>query len=69
MRAEPQLQAQAQKANSTATLFIAACEYSAGAAGRFDAKNEAAQAITRRLKTSFDPDGIFNPGRLFAQTN
>jgi glycolate oxidase FAD binding subunit len=69
MRAEPQLQAQAQKANSTATLFIAACAYSAGAAGRFDAKNEAAQAITRRLKTSFDPDGIFNPGRLFAQTN
>ncbi len=69
MRAEPQLQAQAQKANSIATLFIPACAYSAGAAGRFDAKNEAAQAITRRLKTSFDPDGIFNPGRLFAQTN
>ena len=69
MRAEPQLQAQVQKVNSTATLFIAACAYSAGAAGRFDAKNEAAQAITHRLKTSFDPDGIFNPGRLFAQTN
>jgi glycolate oxidase FAD binding subunit len=69
MRAEPQLQAQAQKANSTATLFIAACAYSSGDAGRFDTKNEAAQAITRRLKTSFDPDGIFNPGRLFAQTN
>jgi glycolate oxidase FAD binding subunit len=69
MRAEPQLQAQAQKANSTATLFVAACAYSTGAVGQFDSKNEAAQAITRRLKTSFDPDGIFNPGRLFAQTN
>jgi len=68
MRAEPQLQAQAQKVNSTATLFVAACARSTGAAGLFDAKNEAAQAITRRLKTSFDPDGVFNPGRLFAQT-
>ena len=69
MQAEPQLQAQAEKSGYFATLFVAARAHSTGATGRFDAKNEAAQAITRRLKASFDPEGVFNPGRLFPQTH
>jgi FAD/FMN-containing dehydrogenase len=32
------------------------------ASTRFNAKNSAQAAIERRLKTTFDPHGIFNPG-------
>jgi glycolate oxidase FAD binding subunit len=69
MQAEPQLQAQAEKASSFATLFVAARAHSAGIRGQFDVKNKAAQAIASRLKTSFDPEGVFNPGRLLPQTH
>ncbi len=59
-----QLQAWAQAHGGSATVFIAACAGSTRASGQFDTKNAAGDAIQRRLKTSFDPHGIFNPGRL-----
>jgi glycolate oxidase FAD binding subunit len=59
-----QLQALAQAHGGSATIFIAACARSMRADGLFDTKNAALDAIQRRLKTSFDPHGIFNPGRL-----
>ena len=62
--AAAQLQALAQTQGGNATIFVAACAGSTRARGQFDTKNSASDAIQRRLKTSFDPHGIFNPGRL-----
>jgi glycolate oxidase FAD binding subunit len=59
-----QLQPLAQAHGGSAAIFIAACAHSTRASGPFDTKNAASDAIQRRLKTSFDPHGIFNPGRL-----
>jgi glycolate oxidase FAD binding subunit len=59
-----QLQTLAQAHGGSATIFIAACAGSTRARGQFGTKNAALDAIQRRLKTSFDPHGIFNPGRL-----
>ncbi len=59
-----QLQTLAQAHSGSAIIFIAACAGSTRARGLFDTKNSASDAIQRRLKTSFDPHGIFNPGRL-----
>ncbi len=57
--------------NGSAMLFVASNAYSMPAIGRKDVKIEhfaapAAQLvhIHHRLKTEFDPAGIFNPGRL-----
>lgn len=46
-----------------ATLFRVAAD---GAPGvhRFDAESPTLQAITRRLREAFDPQGLFNPGRM-----
>lgn len=49
-----------------ATLFVAGPACSAGDAGTFSLKNAAELAIEARLKASFDPHGVFNPGRLSA---
>lgn len=46
-----------------ATLFRAGADGAPGVR-RFDAQSAAVQAITRRLREAFDPQGIFNPGRL-----
>jgi len=32
----------------------------------FSPRDEATMALTRRLKTAFDPAGVFNPGRMYA---
>ena len=64
--AEAQIQAAAQTAGAFATQFIAARAHSIRARGQFVSQNSAALAIAQRLKASFDPDGIFNPGRLYA---
>jgi glycolate oxidase FAD binding subunit len=49
-----------------ATLFVAGHACSAGTEGAFSSKNAAELAIEARLKASFDPHGVFNPGRLSA---
>ncbi|MEY2859634.1 MAG: hypothetical protein RL392_92 [Pseudomonadota bacterium] len=56
------LQTAAQTVGGSATVFIANNVYLTGASTRFNAKNSAQAAIERRLKTTFDPHGIFNPG-------
>ncbi|WP_295854285.1 glycolate oxidase subunit GlcE [uncultured Xylophilus sp.] len=54
----------AREVGGHATLFIAAGAGGTGAEARFDALSAPLEAIHRRLKTAFDPAGIFNPGRL-----
>ncbi|MDE2419217.1 MAG: glycolate oxidase subunit GlcE [Burkholderiales bacterium] len=60
--AAAQLQAAARQVGGSATIFIAASAHSAGAGGRFGVHGLAEAAVERRLKASFDPHGIFNPG-------
>ncbi|NNM61372.1 MAG: glycolate oxidase subunit GlcE [Steroidobacteraceae bacterium] len=60
--AEPEeLRGAARSAGGHATLVRAADKPD----GAFDALGEASGVIHRRLKQSFDPFGIFNPGRLY----
>jgi glycolate oxidase FAD binding subunit len=60
--AAAQLQALAQKAGGSATLFVANGAYSTWANSPFESQSPAYQAISQRLKASFDPHAIFNPG-------
>jgi len=60
--AATQLQAMARQAGGTASIFVAARAHSTGATGRFGVHGLAEAAVERRLKLSFDPLGIFNPG-------
>ncbi len=62
MDAAETLQTVAQQVDGNATVFIAAHAYSTGAIGQFCTKNYAQTAVEQRLKTSFDPHGIFNLG-------
>lgn len=64
--AAEQLQAAAREAGGVATNFVAAYAHSIRARAQFSSKNGAEMATMRRLKASFDPQGIFNSGRLFA---
>jgi len=57
-----QLQTAARQVGGNATVFVAARAHSAGASGRFGVHGLAEAAVERRLKASFDPHGIFNPG-------
>jgi glycolate oxidase FAD binding subunit len=57
-----QLQTAAHAVGGSATVFVANGAYSTGAKGRFNAQGLAEAAVERRLKTTFDPHGIFNPG-------
>jgi glycolate oxidase FAD binding subunit len=61
-----QLQANARAVGGSASIFVAACAQPARASGTFNMQNPAAQVISRRLKTSFDPHGVFNPAQLSA---
>jgi FAD/FMN-containing dehydrogenase len=62
-RAEPaRMRAAAAQAGGHATL-MRALDKSAGA---FTPVSGALMLIHRRLKDAFDPDRIFNPGRLYA---
>jgi glycolate oxidase FAD binding subunit len=60
----PALRAAASAVGGSASLFIAASAGGMGAGGQFDLKSKALDAIHARLKHSFDPAGIFNPGRV-----
>jgi len=66
--AAAKLQGAAQAVGGNATIFIAACAVSARATGQFGTQNTAQAAIERRLKEAFDPQGIFNPGRMAAHS-
>ena len=54
----------AHAAGGHATLFAAADP--ATPTPRFDALSAPLERIHRALKREFDPRGIFNPGRLYA---
>ena len=51
----------------SATLFIAKESDSTGSNTRFSPLTPPLQQIHRRLKAEFDPAGLFNPGRLYAE--
>ena len=63
LEAEGQLQSAAVQQGGVATLFVATGANNTWTTGQFDLKNPASAAIHQRLKASFDPEGIFNPGR------
>lgn len=58
------LRAAAQAVGGSASVFIAASASTSSASGGFDPASKAAAQIHARLKQSFDPAGIFNPGRM-----
>ena len=60
----PALRAAATAVGGNASIFIAASAGGASAGGQFDLNSKALEAIHIRLKHSFDPTGIFNPGRV-----
>jgi len=62
--AGPALREAARAAGGSATVFIAPREDSTGVSGQFDLQSSALEQIHARLKHSFDPAGIFNPGRM-----
>ena len=67
--AATQIQNVASQASGDATVFIANHAHSTRANGQFDSQSllkPPLDAIHRRLKAEFDPAGIFNRGRLFA---
>ena len=53
----------AAAAKGHATLFHAGADGAPGVA-RFDRQSATLETITQRLRTQFDPAGIFNPGRM-----
>ena len=54
----------ARAAGGSAMLFVAPQDLEYGARGQLDLGSKALEQIHARLKQSFDPAGIFNPGRL-----
>jgi glycolate oxidase FAD binding subunit len=58
------LRAAAATVGGSASVFIADSQGGVSATGHFDLKSSALEQIHRRLKQSFDPAGIFNPGRM-----
>ncbi|MFY3385538.1 glycolate oxidase subunit GlcE [Paracidovorax sp. MALMAid1276] len=54
----------ANAVGGSASVFIAAHAHVESAEGHFDLKSAALAQIHQRLKHSFDPAGIFNPGRV-----
>ena len=54
----------ARAVGGNASVFVAASAGGTGAKGLFDLKSAALEQIHARLKHSFDPAGIFNPGRV-----
>ena len=58
------LRAAASAVGWSASVFVAAGANGTSAGGQFDLKSPALEQIHARLKRSFDPAGIFNPGRM-----
>jgi glycolate oxidase FAD binding subunit len=61
--AAAELRAAAAAVQGHATLFRAGADGAPGVP-RFSPQSPAIEAITQRLRTAFDPAGIFNPGRM-----
>ncbi len=61
--AAPQIRAAAIAAQGHATLFRADAKGAPGVR-RFDTESPPLQTITKRLREAFDPQGLFNPGRM-----
>jgi glycolate oxidase FAD binding subunit len=61
--AAAKLRAVVAAAGGHATLFRAGAD-GAPHVPRFDKQSSAIEAITRRMRTEFDPAGVFNPGRM-----
>ena len=59
----PEIREAAARCGGHATLVRAADK----SAGAFDAPAAVLMTVHRRLKQSFDPAGIFNPGRLYTE--
>ncbi len=64
--AQPQLQQAVSAVGGSASLFIAASDNTMGNKDCFSPLSPAIEQIHRRLKAQFDPAGIFNPGRMYA---
>ena len=64
--AQPQLQQAVGAVGGSASLFIAASDNTKGNKNCFSPLSPAIEQIHRRLKAEFDPAGIFNPGRMYA---
>ncbi|MCF8159251.1 MAG: glycolate oxidase subunit GlcE [Polaromonas sp.] len=64
--AREQLQQSVAAVGGSASIFIAANAGTPGAKNCFSPLSPAIAQIHRRLKAEFDPAGIFNPGRLYA---
>jgi glycolate oxidase FAD binding subunit len=62
--ATTQIKAAAQAAGGYATLFIASQAINTWTTGRFEPLKPPLDQIHRQLKAEFDPQGIFNPGRM-----
>ncbi|MCW8196954.1 glycolate oxidase subunit GlcE [Verminephrobacter aporrectodeae subsp. tuberculatae] len=54
----------ARAVGGSAGIFIAASADKSGASGALDLPSKALEQIHSRLKRSFDPAGVFNPGRM-----
>lgn len=63
--AQTQLRKLARDAGGSASIFIASSTVNTRAKCKFDVLKPAIAKIHQRLKTEFDPAGIFNPGRLY----
>lgn len=66
LEAQTRLQDLAKSHGGSATLFVAPYAQPTGATAPFGIQDPASAAIQQRLKQSLDPQGIFNPQRLFA---
>ena len=64
--AEATLRQAATTVGGSASIFIASNANATGAKNCFSPLQPAIEQIHRRLKTEFDPAGIFNPGRMYA---
>lgn len=64
--AREQLRQAASAVGGSASVFIAAGDSTSGAKHCFSPLTPAVKQIHRRLKAEFDPAGIFNPGRMYA---
>lgn len=64
--AQEQLRLVASAVGGSASAFIVASGSTTGAKNRFSPLPPAIEHIHRRLKAEFDPAGIFNPGRMYA---
>ena len=65
-QAHAQLREAARAVGGAATLFIAPRSDIADGVARFSPLEPALARIHQRLKAEFDPAGIFNPGRMYA---